>query len=215
MSSNTSQDGSLRVAIIEPDPVEREHLLALILGAPDVTLTGAYGDLDTALPELRTDQVEMVIADLDGADHTVAAWLNGLHAGAPHAAVLVLSAEQERSELFEALEAGVSGWLQKPCEPDQILRAIAVLRNGGAVLSGSAAQKILQYFRARGSSVLGLSPFESEILTLLGHGMQPAGISQRLGLSQSAFRTHLRNMLLKVHANSETQAVAKRLNPQE
>jgi DNA-binding NarL/FixJ family response regulator len=207
-------DGSIRVAIIEPDPVEREYLLALISGAPEITLTGGYSDLENALPELQRDQPEMVIADPQDAARDTGEWLRHLHRGAPQASVLILSTEKDRSELFQALEAGVSGWLQKPCEPDQILRAIVVLRNGGAVLSESAARKILQYFKARGSSIGGLSRREREILGLLGQGVQAAQISQRLGLSRSTVRTHVRNMLLKLNTSSRAEAVAKYLNPQ-
>ena len=208
-----SADLNIRVAVIEQNPVEREYLLALVAGVPGVTLSGAHSGLTAALPELENDPPDIVIADLEAPNDLAATWLKQLHTALPHTSVLVLSTEKDRDHLFEALEAGVSGWLQKPFTADQILRAIVVLHEGGAVLSGPVARKILDYFRARGSSMDCLSDREREILGLLGQGMQAADIAQKLGLSRSTVRTHVRNMLLKLKASSRTEAVAKYLNP--
>ena len=206
-------DVNIRVAVIEQNPVEREYLLALVAGAPGVTLSGAYSGLPEALPEFEKDPPDMVIADLEGSNDLAVTCLKQLHTAMPHTSVLVLSTERNRDQLFEALEAGVSGWLQKPCTADQILRAIIVLHEGGAILSSPVARKILDYFHARGSSIDCLSGREREILGLLGQGMQAANIAEKLGLSRSTVRTHVRNMLLKLKANSRTEAVAKYLNP--
>ena len=53
------------------------------------------------------------------------------HKALPHTSVLLLATEKDRDQLFQALEAGVSGWLQKPCTADQIVRAILILHEGG------------------------------------------------------------------------------------
>ena len=208
-----SRDVNIRVAVIEPNPVEREYLLALVSGAPGVTLTDAYDDLASALPQFPQDRPDIVIADLAGADHQAATWLKQLHSCVPHTAILVLSPDKNRDELFETLEAGVSGWLQKPCSADQILRAIGVLYEGGAILSSSVARKILEYFHARGNSVDGLSRREREILSLMVQGVQAIEIAEKLGVSRATIRTHVRNLLQKLNANSRAQAVAKYLNP--
>jgi DNA-binding NarL/FixJ family response regulator len=208
-----SADVNIRVAVIEQNPIEREYLLALVAGVPGVTLSGAYSGLAVALPELEEDPPDIVVADLEAPNDFAATWLKQLHTALPHTSVLVLSTEKDRDHLFQALEAGVSGWLQKPCTADQILRAIVILHEGGAVLSSPIAQKILEYFHARGSSIDCLSHRERETLGLLGQGMQAADIAQKLGLSPSTVRTHVRNMLLKLKASSRTEAVAKYLNP--
>jgi DNA-binding NarL/FixJ family response regulator len=208
-----SRDINIRVAVIEPSPVEREYLLALVAGAPGVTLSGAYGSPAAALAELEKDPPDLVIADPETSNDLAATWLKQLHTALPHALLLVLSAEKDRDYLFQGLEAGVSGWLQKPCTAEQILRAIGILQEGGAILSSPVAREILEYFHARGSSVDCLSHREREILGLLGHGMQAADIAEKLGLSPATVRTHVRNMLLKLDARSRTEAVAKYLNP--
>jgi DNA-binding NarL/FixJ family response regulator len=162
---------------------------------------------------LEKDPPDIVIADLEAPNGFAATWLKQLHTALPLTSVLVLSTEKDRDHLFQALEAGVSGWLQKPCTADQILRAIVILHEGGAVLSSPIAHKILEYFHARGSSIDCLSHREREILGHLGQGTQAAEIAQKLGLSPSTVRTHVRNILVKLKASSRTEAVAKYLNP--
>jgi DNA-binding NarL/FixJ family response regulator len=208
-----SSDVNIRVGVIEPNPVEREYLRALVAGVPGVTLSGAYSDLTEALQQWDQDPPDTVIADLEATDEVATTWLKQLHTTLPLTRLLVLSTEKDRDHLFQALEAGVSGWLQKPCTADQILRAIGILHEGGAVLSSPVVRKILDYFRARGSSVACLSHREREILGLLGQGMKAAEIAEKLGLSRSSVRTHVRNLLLKLNASSPTEAVAKCLNP--
>jgi len=212
MATHT-RDVSTTVAVIERNPVEREYLLALVAGAPGVTLSGAYSGMVAALPELEKDPPNLIIADLGDTDGLASTWLSQLHDALPLTSVLVLSTEKDREHLFQALEAGVSGWLQKPCTADQILRAIVVVHEGGAVLSSPVARKILEYFHARGNSINCLSPREREILSLMSQGLQALEIARELGLSQATVRTHVRNLLPKLKANSRTEAVAKYLNP--
>jgi DNA-binding NarL/FixJ family response regulator len=204
---------NMRVAVIAPNPIEREYLLALVAGAPGVTRSNAYSSLAEALPEWEEDPPDMVVADLEAPDDSAATWLKQLRTALPHTCVLVLASEKDRDRLFQALEVGVSGWLQKPCTAEQILHAIMRLHEGGAVLSDPVAHKILEYFRARGSSVACLSHRERAILGFWSQGMQAAEIAEKLGLSRSAVRTHERNMLRKLQASSRTEAVAKHLNP--
>jgi len=211
--ANYSSNVNVRVAVIGPNPVERQYLLDLVAGVPGVTLSGAYSDLTEALQQWEQDPPDTVIADLEATDEVATTWLKQLHTTLPLTRLLVLSTEKDRDHLFQALEAGVSGWLQKPCTAEQILRAIGILHEGGAVLSSPVARKILDYFRARGSSVACLSHREREILGLLGQGVKAAEIAEKLGLSRSSVRTHVRNLQLKLKASSPTEAVAKCLNP--
>ncbi len=208
-----SPDSGIRVALIEESPIEREYLIALVSGAPGVALSAVYQHFDGTLPELREEQPDLVLVDLAKLDDVAVSWLRELRRALPYTAVLVLSDARNRNEVLRGLEAGVSGWLQKPCPVDQILRAIVILHEGGAVLSSPVARKILEYFQARGASMDCLSSRERDVLRLLAQGLQAPDISARLGLTPATVRTHVRNLLLKLKATSRTQAVARYLNP--
>ena len=143
----------IRAAVVEANPVEREYLLALIERAPGVMVSAAYPGLTQTLLELERDRPDLLVLDLDGLADFETDWLRKLRAKLPHTAVLVLSSEKNRDQVFRTLEAGVSGWLQKPCTADQIVRALLTVHEGGAVLSNQVARQILDYFHARGASV--------------------------------------------------------------
>ena len=206
-------DLKTQVAMIEGNPVESEYLSALVGGAPGVTLTGVYNALEGTVSDLANEPPDLVLLDLDGLEEFAPDWLRSLHRKLPHTSVLILSSEKSREHVFSTLEMGVSGWLQKPCSADQIIRAILVLREGGAVLGNQIAGRILEYFHARGSSVESLTAREREILGHLGKGAVPTEISAMLGITKDTMRSHVRNILIKLKANSRTEAVAKYLNP--
>ena len=202
-----------RVVMIVGNPVEQEYLSALVSGASGVILSNVYSSVDGAMAEFQETLPDLVLLDLDGLSNFENEWLRELHRRLPHTAVLVLSSEKDQDQVFSTLEAGVSGWLQKPCPAEQIVRAILVLREGGAVLGNQVARHVLDYFNARGKSVAVLSAREREILGHLVRGLPAPDISVKLGISKDTLRTHVRNILVKLKVNSRTEAVAKYLNP--
>lgn len=203
----------IRVAVIEENPVEREYLLALIEGAPGIALSAAYGGLEGTMSELEKERPDLLLLDVEGLTGFHTEWIGELHMKLPHISMLVLSAEQDREQIFQTLEAGLSGWLQKPCTAEQIIRAIPVLHKGGAVICSQVARQILDYFRARGASVETLTTREREVFGQLGQGYLAGDMAANLGISKETVRTHVRNILVKLKATSRAEALAKYLNP--
>ena len=144
-----------RVVMIEGNAVEQEYLAALISGVSGVILSNVYNSLEGAMAEFQETLPDLVILDLDGFMDFETDWIRELHRRLPHTALLMLSSEQSHDQVFSTFEAGISGWLQKPCTADQIVRAIFVLREGGAILGNQLARQVLDYFNARGKSVDG------------------------------------------------------------
>lgn len=203
----------IRVTIIEVNPVEREYLLALIGGAPGVELLATYDRITGTMAQMEKERPDLVVVDLEDLSDFQMEWIWELHRKLPHTRVLILSDEKGREQVIQTLEAGVSGWLQKPSTADQIVRAILLLHEGGAVLSNQVARQMLDYFHARGASVGVLTVREREVLSHLGQGLVAAEIATKLGISRDTIRTHVRNILVKLKANSRAEAVAKYLNP--
>jgi DNA-binding NarL/FixJ family response regulator len=210
-----SNDIKIRVAVIEDNPVEQEYLVSLVSSAPGVQVSDVYETIPAALPELRRDQPDLVIVDLETRHEFCVSCLRELHIALPRSPILVLSGKKSREFLLESMECGISGWLQKPCTADQIIRAILVIHDGGSVLSSHVARQLLDYFHARGLCANTLTEREREVLMLLSKGHLPPQISEKLNVSRATVTTHVRNILLKLNANSRTEAVAKYLNPME
>ncbi len=210
-----SSEIKIRVLIIEENPVEREYLRALVAGAPGVNVSAVHPSIEGVFPQLRKDLPDVVLINISAQREVEVEWLRQVHNELPHTSVLVLSAQRGSREFLQTLEAGISGWLEKPCTADQILRAILVVHEGGAVLSSQAARKLLDYFQARGSLLGSLTPREREIMLLLSEGCLTEDMAAKLGVARVTLHTHINNILEKLNVSSRAEAVAKYLNPME
>jgi DNA-binding NarL/FixJ family response regulator len=203
----------IRVCIIEKDPDERAYLSALINGAPELLLLCAHATPDEALDHLAARPPDLIFVDLSNSDGTDLKFLQRKERVAPYTPVLALIGEGEQQILVQLLELGVRGCMQKPCPPEQLLRAMYSLHGGGAAICSSVALQVVDYFHARGRVAQGLTLREREVLNLLAQGAMQDEIARRLSLSVSTVRTHLRNIIAKLQVHSRTEAVAKYLNP--
>jgi DNA-binding NarL/FixJ family response regulator len=201
------------VLVIEDNEMERGYLRALLSQTPGLACAGAYGWGSKALRRLSQDHADVILIALQPLSSAKLDLFRQIRRLAADTPVLLLFHELSARDLFDVLEIGVSGLLQKPCAPDQIVRAITIVSDGGAAMSGGVARRILEYFRARGASVHGLTGREREVLNHLTQGRSPLEIAACLGVSSETIRTHLRNIIAKMHVHSRSEAVAKYLNP--
>jgi DNA-binding NarL/FixJ family response regulator len=124
-------------------------------------------------------------------------------------AVILYTGHGERSLLLEALDAGARGFLVKEAPLDDLARAIRTIGGGGTyvdpalagVLAGSQAAERLPTVTKR----------EREILRLLADGMRNEEVAQQLSISPLTVRTHVKNAMQKLEADTRTEAVAKAL----
>ncbi len=124
-------------------------------------------------------------------------------------AVILYTGHGERSLLLEALDAGARGFLVKEAPLDDLARAIRTIGGGGTyvdpalagVLAGPQAAERLPTVTKR----------EREILRLLADGMRNEEVAQQLSISPLTVRTHVKNAMQKLEADTRTEAVAKAL----
>jgi DNA-binding NarL/FixJ family response regulator len=120
--------------------------------------------------------------------------------------VVLFTAFGERHLLARGLECGARGFLIKNATPDEVVRAVRIVASGGAYVDPSLSGELL-----RGPGVgrlAGLSDREREILALLADGVANKDIAAKLFLSPETVRTHVRNAMRKLDADTRTQAVA-------
>jgi len=124
-------------------------------------------------------------------------------------AVILYTGHGERSLLLEALDAGARGFLVKEAPLDDLARAIRTIGGGGTyvdpalagVLAGPQAAERLPTVTKR----------EREILRLLADGLRNEDVARQLSISPLTVRTHVKNAMQKLEADTRTEAVAKAL----
>jgi DNA-binding NarL/FixJ family response regulator len=205
----------INVLIVENNALLREHLTALVHGAPGFRCAGAHASAEYALKSVRTDAPDVILLDLELPGITGVEAIPQFKKQLPQAQILIFTIHDEPDWIFPALEAGAAGYLVKPPSSSAIvLDAIVEVHAGGAPMSSQVARKVLRTFHQRGRSKADLAPLtprENEILALLASGASPADIARQLGVASRTVSTHFRNIYEKLHVHTQAQAVAKYL----
>lgn len=205
------------VWIVEDNALYRRSLADLIEGTSGLCCPVAVGSFEEALPAfdegLLPDIVLMDIGLPGMSGIEAARQVRGL---SPGTRVVMLTIHDDDDKVFEALCAGASGYLLKPCGPEQIVAALRDVQSGAAPMNGSIARKLLEMFgRLAASRAVapdyGLTAREKEILQLLVDGLSMKQVAARLEVSYHTINTHQRNVYDKLHVHSRSSAVAKAL----
>jgi DNA-binding NarL/FixJ family response regulator len=168
-----------------------------------------------AIPKHRPDVVimDLNLPDITGVECTVR-----LKAQLPGLQVLVLTVYNDSRQIFQALEAGASGYLLKRSAPEAIVQAVCDVHAGGSPMSAEIARKVVQSFQrpaAPASEMAALTPREMEILQLVTEGLATKEIADRSGVSYTTICTHLGHIYEKLHVHSRTAAAAKYLQAEK
>jgi DNA-binding NarL/FixJ family response regulator len=133
----------------------------------------------------------------------------------PAVQIIMLTVFRDPKLLFQSLKAGACGYLLKRSSPDDIFRAIAEVRAGGAPMSGEIARMVIEAFLERPKEAATgekLSQREVQILSLLSKGLSNKEIGDQLGITCDTVRAHLRRIYERLHVRCRVEAVNKYLN---
>lgn len=208
-------DQTIRVALIDDQPLVRMGLATLIAAEPYLELAGEAGDGREGLALLRRTRPDVVFCDirmpvLDGL---------GLLAEVvtdPELAqvrVVMLTTFELDEYVAEALRLGASGFLLKDAEPAQLLDAVRVVADGGALLAPSVTRQVIERFSRVGAAakphprIGDLTDREREILGWVATGRSNAEIAAELVVSPDTVRTHVSRAMVKLHARDRAQLV--------
>jgi DNA-binding NarL/FixJ family response regulator len=161
--------------------------------------------------ELRPDVVvmDLLMPGIDGIDAT--ARIKALH---PDVEVVALTSFVEEDRVVAAIEAGASGFLLKDAEADDLATAIRAARAGEVHLDPAIAGIVARRMRTGSGSgdhtgrspVASLTAREREVLAGVARGLSNRAIAEELGITERTARTHVSNVLAKLHLSSRTQA---------
>jgi DNA-binding NarL/FixJ family response regulator len=207
----------IRVLIADDQPLVRAGLAALLAAEPGIEVAGVAADGAEALAmalDLVPDVACLDIRMPGRSGIEVARELCAPDAD-PQVPVLVLTTFDLDDYVFGALEAGVSGFLLKDSEPDDIVHAVRQVAAGLGTIDQTLTRRILREFvhRRRLQPVTGrraedlLTPREHEILLLLAQGMSNDDIARSLVVEVSTVKSHLARILPKLGVTSRLQAV--------
>jgi DNA-binding NarL/FixJ family response regulator len=198
---------SLRAVLIDDHTLFRRALRRLVAATPDIEVVAEAGDGEAALAAVRQHQPDVVVMDLvmPGLGGTAAT--RQILREFPRTAVLVLSAHRTRHQVIEALRAGATGYLDKSCDPDDLMRAIRTVAVRRTYLGPGIADLVVgEYFQrpldaddAAGSK---LTPREREVVRQLADGRNAKEIAADLGVALKTVETFRRQAMEKLGLKS-------------
>ncbi|MBE8521054.1 response regulator transcription factor [Amycolatopsis sp. H6(2020)] len=205
---------SVRVLLVDDDPLVRTGLSMILGSAPDLQVVAEAGDGDEAVQQVARHAPDVVIMDIRMRR------MNGLVATAAVLAqprppkVLILTTFDLDEYVFEALAAGASGFLLKEGSPQEIIEGVRVVANGDAMLSPRTTKQLIGQFvasrahprRSRAQAKLELlSQREREIVTAVAQGKPNAQIAAELFLSEATVKTHITRAFAKLDVSNRVQ----------
>ena len=202
------------VSLVEDHADTRESLAALINSAPGFRCVSVYASAEDALRDIPKQNPDVALVDINLPGMSGIECVAKLKNLLPELPILILTTYEESELIFNSLSAGASGYLLKKTAPTELIEAIEQVRAGGSPMSMPVASKIVRFFQQRqqaASEVEKLTQREQEILALLARGFLYKEIGERVGISFSTVRAHLRNIYKKLHVQSRTEATAKYL----
>ena len=216
MSEPTPGDGPIKVLLADDEGLVRSGFKVLLDLEDDITVVAEATNGAEAVEEARAHRPNVVLMDirmpkLDGIEATReianAAGLQNVH-------VLILTTYDTDAHVFEALQAGASGFLLKDAGPAELLHAIRVVAAGDALLAPRITRRLIAQFTANRIATQAaedrlavLTPREREVLALVGEGLSNEEIGAAMFLSPATARTHVSHAMVKLGARDRAQLV--------
>ena len=203
-----------RVYIVEDQPQLLKNLVKVLGTFPELELVGTSQDGEEAVEDIVRVRPQLVLLDLE------LPGLNGIQVTqrvkrrASEVEILILTSFEDEQKVYEAIQAGASGYLVKRVGPEKIRSGIRDVMEGGTVLEPIIAKRFWNYFQSiqakppeKQENPWDLSPIEFEVLRYVAKGLSNAEVGQVMTMERRTVRTHLSHIYRKMGVNSHVEAV--------
>ncbi|MBE2199446.1 MAG: response regulator transcription factor [Anaerolinea sp.] len=199
----------IRVLHADDHAIVREGVRALLLTEPNIELVASAVDGNEAIQLALTLQPDVIVMDLQMPRKGGIEAIQDIKAALPEARILVVTSFAEDEKVFPAIKAGALGYLLKDSAPQDLLQAIHDVYAGRLSLHPAIASKVVQELQRPANQPAAAEPLttrELEILRLVAQGLTNQDIAEKLTVSERTVRTHVSNILSKLHLANRTQA---------
>lgn len=201
----------IRVLVIDDHAVVRRGIGSFLASTDDIVVAGEAADGVAALEKLAAmaahDQLpdvallDLVMPRMDGVQTA-----REITRRYPSVRVVVLTSFGESERVHAALANGAAGYLLKDADPAEVESAIRASTRDEVFLDSVIARQLTHQMVTPAAGLRSLSARERDVLALVGRGLSNRAIAAELSISERTARTHVCNVLAKMHLNSRTQA---------
>ncbi|HZO76206.1 MAG TPA: response regulator transcription factor [Ktedonobacteraceae bacterium] len=198
----------IRVALVDDHRVVRQGLRTYLESFPDLMVIGEASSGEEALRHIELWLPDVVVMDLlmpGGMDGIEA--IRRVRQLTPHTQIVALTSYTDDARVIAALRAGAIGYVRKDAAPDLLLAAVRAAAHGQSLLDPAVASAVLQELSRGGQPEVALSEREQDVLRQLALGHTNREIAETMMVSPETVKTHVGNILAKLHLAHRTQAV--------
>ena len=200
---------TIRVLIADDHAVVREGMRGLISSEPGMEVVAEARDGLETVQRVRAVQPDVILVDLVMPRMDGIQAIGEITAEFPDSRILVLTSFADDDKVFPAIKAGALGYLLKDSSPQELLDAIREVYHGESSLHPTIARKLIRELSEPPNLPPADEPLterEVEVLRLVAQGLSNEEIGNRLFISERTVRTHVSNILGKLHLANRTQA---------
>ena len=206
----------IKVLLADDEGLVRSGFRVLLDLEDDIAVVGEATTGAEAVEQARATRPDVILMDIRMPQ------LDGIRAtreivntpGLEQVRIVILTTYDTDANVYDALQAGASGFLLKDAGPAELLHAIRVVAGGDALLAPRITRRLIAQVSAQrtvaqdGERRLAvLTEREREVLALVGRGLSNDEIGAELFLSPATARTHVSRAMTKLHARDRAQLV--------
>jgi two-component system response regulator DegU len=202
----------IRALIVDDHPVTREGLRTLLelSGDDAVVVVGEAGSGEEAVQQVVQLEPDVVFMDVRMPGISGIEATKQIRKANPGTKVILITIDESRGAISEAIQAGVSGYLLKDASADALVDAAKQAVEGRAVIHPQLTKTFIEEVQHadEAPATTPLSKREREILQMVANGSTTKEVARDLGISPHTVKTHLERIFEKLGANDRAQAVA-------
>jgi two-component system, NarL family, response regulator LiaR len=197
----------IRVVIVDDHAIVREGLRFLFEQQPDIEVVGEGEDGSQAIALIEEQRPDVLLLDLLMPRVHGVEVIRQIKRLSPQTQILVLTSFAEDELLFGAIQAGALSYLLKDTRPEDLISAVQAAAKGESTLHPLVAKRVLREMRQSKRSLLqDLTARELDVLVRIARGRSNREIATELCLGEQTIKTHVSNVLSKLHLADRTQA---------
>jgi DNA-binding NarL/FixJ family response regulator len=195
------------VFIVDEDEIIRESYAYIIGGSDKFIVAGSYGTAEDAIKQISKKKAEIIVMDIELPVMSGVEAVQTIKKKFPLVDILIVSAHDDRDRVFDALRAGVSGYIAKSSNYLEIISALDEIKRGGTPISGKIATMLVRSLHLNLHSPLTMR--ERQVLKLISEGKTHTQISDQLFISKETTKCHTRNIYRKLRVKRKSEAIGQ------
>ncbi len=204
----------IKVIIVDDHAVVRKGLKQIIEDAPDIYVSDEAASGTELLEKLSDNKYDVVMLDISMPDKDGLDTLKDIRFQAPELPVLIFTVYPEEQYAMRVLKSGAAGYINKECEPEEIIKAIRKVAEGRKYISPELAEILANSIDGKGHHAdhENLSDREFQVMLMIASGKTVKEIAAELSLSVNTISTYRIRILEKMKMKNNAEITRYAIN---